>query len=183
MKRYGTTCEFTGSFLEHARQDLEVSSINREALTKVRGLQHLLAPGSAKERFEREDRRITWALLASLNSFVSLSKDPYRPAGSLDHVDLKTACAEVARFLAQNSRRLVIDLSEVTILDVRDERLVTRREREGELKQIGRIEQLIICAQNKNYRCAGIAFYDFVYRLCADVERVPAWAQCLTEIE
>lgn len=171
---------FTAAFLDRVDADLRQNSINREALLEIRALRHTLTPSEAGDRVAREERRMVWALFASLAAFTGISKEPYEYTPCA--VDLGVFCKEVPKLLAPYVRRLTVDVAEADVLDFRGAQRIERADAARELKQIGRIEQLVLCAQARNLFGAGTVFYDFIYRHCANVELLPAWARRLTEI-
>lgn len=169
---------FTLQFLARAINDFERSSINDEALQQLRGYRAAVEPIYAT----REERRLAWACGASV---LALSPDLSKlsPLEHTWHIDLDVFCAEAPKLLAPLRKALVVNITEAEMVDARGADRLAARGKERELRQLRRVETLLVAAKVRNYVIAGDAFYDVVYAFCQDAEKLPAWAARLMEIQ
>lgn len=167
------SCPFVAQFLARLDVDLNRASINFDLLEKVAAFKQV----DLKE--DQLPTRMAWAIVSCLRALAepSIVPPPARSwALTADFLEEALAGLEPLK------KAPTIAVTEIHILDERDAQLRKKREHESDLRQLQRLERLILSVKACDFVQAANHFYDFVYRLCQDTEAVPAWAERLMEI-
>lgn len=168
------SCPFVAQFLVRLDVDLNRASINFDLIEKAATLKRLDLDASCT------DTRVAWACTVGLHAFTTTPSVFPPPARSWKLTD--ELLAGGPQLLAPQKEHLTVRVTEVDMIDARAGDLVQKRADARELSMLQSLEDLFHAAQRRDYPRAADAFYDFVYRLCKDTERLPEWATRLTEI-
>ena len=159
-------------FLERLSIDLGRTSIHQDLIAKVAALE-----GRTDIDASATDSRVAWAIIAGLRVFTGEPRVAPPPARSWALTDALLESGPV--LLEPQKKHLTVQVTEVRILDDRTADVVAARKDARELHMIHSLEELIARAKTRSYGVAADAFYDFVYRLHQDTERLPEWAERL----
>lgn len=124
--------------------------------------------------------RVAWACRASLERFLfERAKTPPPPTSKPLEAGFVAKALEI---LAPLEKHLSVSTTEVRMMGTRDSALLESRQDLRQLSQLLHVKRLLNHAFT-DAAISGVAFYNFIYAYCQDVELLTQWAERLLEVQ